>query len=289
MAAYTIIGSDGKQYGSVSEEQLRQWIADGRVNAQTQAQLEGAGEWKSLSKFPEFAGVLKCSAPPPLPASTLAVPAKTSALAITSLVLGILGVFTCGITALIGLILGIIAMVRVSNSRGALRGFGIALAGIIVSGIFLVMIPIYAAMLLPALAAAKQKAQTINCVNNEKQLALAVKIYSSGNAHHFPPAATWCDAIKTDVGSEKVFKCVAANSSSRCDYAFNVKLDGLDESKIAPNTVMIFESDGGWNANGGPELMIGKPRHARVFVVAFADSSVQQLRESQINTLRWDP
>src|SRR5271155_4188647 len=243
MAAYTIIGSDGKQYGSVSEEQLRQWIADGRVNAQTQAQLEGAGEWKSLSKFPEFAGVLKCSAPPPLPASTLAVPAKTSALAITSLVLGI----------------------------------------------FLVMIPIYAAMLLPALAAAKQKAQTINCVNNEKQLALAVKIYSSGNAHHFPPAATWCDAIKTDVGSEKVFKCVAANSSSRCDYAFNVKLDGLDESKIAPNTVMIFESDGGWNANGGPELMIGKPRHARVFVVAFADSSVQQLRESQINTLRWDP
>jgi prepilin-type processing-associated H-X9-DG protein len=35
--------------------------------------------------------------------------------------------------------------------------------------------------------------------------------------------------------------------------------------------------------------MIGKPRHARLFVVAFADGSVQQLRESQLNTLRWDP
>jgi len=52
---------------------------------------------------------------------------------------------------------------------------------------------------------------------------------------------------------------------------------------------MIFESDGGWNANGGPELMIGKSRHSRVFLVAFADGSVQRLRESQLNTLRWDP
>jgi hypothetical protein len=290
MAGYTIIGSDGKQYGSVTEEQLRQWIADGRVNAQTRAQLEGTGGWQSLSEFPEFAGALKSSAlPPPLPASTPAVPAETSALAVTSLVLGILGLFTCGITALIGLILGIIAMVSVSNSRGALRGFGIALAGIIVSCVFLFMIPVYAGMLLPALAAAKQKAQVINCVNNEKQLAMAVRNYSNDHANHFPPAATWCDAIKTAVGSENVFKCAGANSNSRCDYAFNARLDGMDESKVAPDAVMIFESDGGWNANGGPELMIGHPRHSRIFVVAFADGSVQQLQESQINTLRWNP
>ncbi len=99
------------------------------------------------------------------------------------------------------------------------------------------MIPIFAAMLLPALAAAKQKAQEINCVNNEKQLALAMRIYSGDNANHFPPAATWCDAIQRTSGSEKFFKCPAANSASRCDYAFNAKLDGLDESKINPQTV----------------------------------------------------
>jgi len=223
---------------------------------------------------------------PPLPEAT---PAKTSGMAITSLVLGILGIFTCGFTALIGLILGIIALVKVQNSGGKLKGFGFALAGTIVSGIFLLMIPVFAAMLLPALAAAKQKAQEINCVNNEKQLALAIRIYSGDNTNHFPPAATWCDAIKTMAGSEKNFKCPAANSSSRCDYAFNSKLDGMDENKIDPRTVEIFESDGGWNANGGPELMIGKSRHARMFVVAFADGSVQQLRQSQLNTLRWDP
>jgi prepilin-type processing-associated H-X9-DG protein len=226
------------------------------------------------------------SSPPPLPE---AAPTKTSALAVTSLVLGILGLFTCGMTALVGLILGIISLVKIQNSGGKLKGFGLALAGTIVSGIFLLMLPIFAAMLLPALAAAKQKAQEINCVNNEKQLALAVKMYSDNHTNYFPPAATWCDAIKTYTGSESIFKCPGANSDSRCDYAFNAKLDGMDESKVNPQTVEIFESDGGWNANGGPELMIGKPRHARMFVVAFADGSVQQLRESQINTLRWDP
>jgi hypothetical protein len=289
MATYTIIGHDQKQYGSVTEGQLRQWIADGRVNAQTQVQVEGAAGWKPLSEIPELAAALKSATPPPLPPSMSAAPAKTSGLAVTSLILGILGVFTCGITALFGLVLGIIAMVKVRNSGGKMRGGGIALAGTIVSGILLFMLPIFAAMMLPALAAAKQKAQAINCVNNEKQLALAIRIYSGDNKDRFPPAATWCDAIKTYAGSEKVFKCPAANSSSRCDYAFNAKLDGMEESKINPQTVMIYESDSGWNANGASELMIGKPRHARMFVVALADGSVQQVREAQLSTLRWDP
>jgi prepilin-type processing-associated H-X9-DG protein len=285
MANYNIIGRDQKQYGPIAEAQLRLWIAEGRVNAQSKVQVEGATDWKWLSDFPEFQDLLKSAAPPPLPAAA----PKTSGLAVTSLVLGVLGVFTCGLTALFGLILGIIAMVKVKNSGGKLSGNGLALAGVIVSAVFLFLIPIFAAMLLPALAAAKQKAQNINCVNNEKQLALAVRIYSGDNHNQFPPAATWCDAIKPFAGSEKIFKCPAANSAGRCDYAFNVKLDGLDESKVNPQTVMIFEADGGWNANGGPEQMIGKPRHARMFVVAFADGSVQQLRESQLNTLRWDP
>ena len=106
-------------------------------------------------------------------------------MAILSLVLGILGLFTCGGTALFGLILGIIAMVKVSNSRGALRGKGLALAGVFVSAVFLLIVPIFAAMLLPALAAAKNNAREINCMNNERQLALAAKLYAGNNNNHF--------------------------------------------------------------------------------------------------------
>jgi hypothetical protein len=151
------------------------------------------------------------------------------------------------------------------------------------------MIPFFAALLLPALAAAKQRALEITCVNNEKQLALAVRIYSGSHNDQFPHAATWCDDIRADVASEKVFKCPAAVTGNRCDYAFNAKLDGLDENKVAPQTVMIFEAEGGWNANGGADLMLSKSRHGRIFVVAYADGSVQQVTESQLGTLRWNP
>ncbi len=227
------------------------------------------------------------SNPPPLPNT----PVKTSGLAITSLVLGSLGLFSCGVTALFGLVLGIIALITVKRSGGTLKGDGIALAGIVVSAIFLLMIPIFFAMLLPALAAGKQRAETIHCISNERELALAVRIYANEHTNHFPAAATWCDAIKTYTGSDRVFKCPAVTTgTSRCDYGFNAALDGMDETKVNPQTVMLFESDGGWNANGGPDSMAA-PRHerGRFFVVAFADGSVQRMRQSQVSDLRWNP
>src|SRR5215469_9108342 len=51
---YKIIGVDQKEYGPVTEEQIRQWIAEGRLNAQTQVCLEGTQDWKPLGTFPEF-------------------------------------------------------------------------------------------------------------------------------------------------------------------------------------------------------------------------------------------
>jgi len=60
---FKIIGADQKEYGPISAEQLRQWIREGRANAQTMVQVEGAAGWKPLSTYPEFAGSF---GPPPL-------------------------------------------------------------------------------------------------------------------------------------------------------------------------------------------------------------------------------
>jgi hypothetical protein len=51
---YKIIGADQKEYGPVSADQLRQWMAEGRVNAQTLIRPESETDWKPLSSFPEF-------------------------------------------------------------------------------------------------------------------------------------------------------------------------------------------------------------------------------------------
>ena len=134
---YKIVGVDGQQYGPVSAEELRRWIADKRVNAQTSVQMEGSQEWKPLGSFSEFASGLT-AVPPPivLPPSAVAsrasnkIPAGICGILLGSLgihkfILGYTGaglimllvtILTCGIagvvTHIIGLIEGIIYLCK---------------------------------------------------------------------------------------------------------------------------------------------------------------------------------
>jgi TM2 domain-containing membrane protein YozV len=61
---YRIIGADGREYGPVTAEQMRQWINEGRVNADTRVIADGGTEWRPLWMFTEFA----TTPPPPAPA-----------------------------------------------------------------------------------------------------------------------------------------------------------------------------------------------------------------------------
>ena len=64
MGNYTIIGGDGKQYGPITEAELRKWIAEGRLNQSSMAKAESDAEFRPLSAFPEFASAF--GAPPPM-------------------------------------------------------------------------------------------------------------------------------------------------------------------------------------------------------------------------------
>ena len=75
MADYTIIGGDQKQYGPISEGELRKWIAEGRLNAQSLVQAQGDIEWKPLSVFPEFADALAGESATPGAPPSVAIPA----------------------------------------------------------------------------------------------------------------------------------------------------------------------------------------------------------------------
>jgi uncharacterized membrane protein len=57
MANYTIIGGDGKQYGPITGDDLRKWISEGRLNAQSLAKADSDAEFRTLATFPELADV----------------------------------------------------------------------------------------------------------------------------------------------------------------------------------------------------------------------------------------
>ena len=72
---YRIIGGDQKEYGALLAQDLRKWIAEGRLNAQTLAKAEGDEEFRPLGGFPEFVDALAAAAAePPSPPAPVVSP-----------------------------------------------------------------------------------------------------------------------------------------------------------------------------------------------------------------------
>jgi|TARA_B100000959_G_C14848671_1_gene569148 hypothetical protein len=51
---YIVIGGDGKEYGPKAYVEVRDWITEGRLNAQSQIKEQGDNEWKVLGSLQEF-------------------------------------------------------------------------------------------------------------------------------------------------------------------------------------------------------------------------------------------
>lgn len=65
---------------------------------------------------------------------------------------------------------------------------------------------VMAGMLLPALSKARDKAQSISCVNNLKQLGLAARIYANDHNDQPPPDLA---SLQEELGSNKILVCPA--------------------------------------------------------------------------------
>src|ERR1700733_312579 len=63
MANYFIIGGDGKEYGPVTEADVRLWISEGRLSGESRAKAESDAEFRALAQFPEFAAAFAAHAP----------------------------------------------------------------------------------------------------------------------------------------------------------------------------------------------------------------------------------
>jgi prepilin-type N-terminal cleavage/methylation domain-containing protein/prepilin-type processing-associated H-X9-DG protein len=88
--------------------------------------------------------------------------------------------------------------------------------------VVIAIIAILAALLLPVLSKAKQRAWTTNCISNLHQLGLGMKMFADDNAELYPESAgriywngtdattqkpSWMQQIVTQVGSTNVFNC----------------------------------------------------------------------------------
>ncbi len=199
---YKIIAADGKEYGPFDINEMRRWKTEGRLGPQSLVLAPGRTDWRPAAEFPELGfgaaapvapvglagvpGAPGVSSPPPIAGTFPAGDEK--GLATASLILGILSLACIGFLAGIpAIICGHIARGRARHQPERYGGGGLALAGLILGYVgTLVPLLILPAMLLPALTRAKAKAQEINCMNNMKQVGLAVRTWALDHDNQYP-------------------------------------------------------------------------------------------------------
>lgn len=178
--------------------------------------------------------------------------------------------------------------------------------------VVIAIIAILAAMLLPALSRAKQKARRIVCVNHLKQLALATVMYVMDNESYYPSSNAsdkWPQATRPGYDNLRLLACpddksIAGDATNTAtadaaprSFVLNGWTDYFDSlpqpvlSEIMPETVIEFPSETivfGEKQDGlGDFLMdlrttnqltvLEQKRHAGGANYAFADGSARFL------------
>ncbi len=139
----------------------------------------------------------------------------------------------------------------------------------------------------------------VNCAANLKHLwnrfCLYKKVVKPGFFSRrkvpYPAPDKWCSSIlnayriteKNDEYLMKPYKCPSAGYG-KCHYAMNPNCT----SESSPYMVLLFETKGGWNQHGGPELFTFDNHDPRGGCVLLNDGTVKFIRTTEeLQQLRW--
>ena len=141
---------EDQQYGPISQSEMRGLLDAGAVQPSDMVWREGLKDWTPAADVSEFGLVYKAPISPPLApsiasdsmanspyappayAGDLQPPLTTSGLAVVSMILSILGLLTCFVPSIGGVICGHLALREMAKPHARLRGRGMAIAGLII-------------------------------------------------------------------------------------------------------------------------------------------------------------
>ena len=204
-------------------------------------------------------------------------------LATASFVVSLVGWVMPLIGPIVALILGIVALGQINNSAGRLKGRGFAIAGIVISAISFVVLPLM--ILYPVASRAREKARERFCLSRQREIAMALQMYTQDNNGVFP--ATFpgpVTAYLTGTLTTNVFHCPTDNAANSISFGYNSALSGNKTEVVNANNPasLLCTADGG-NASHMIETPanISTTRHLNGYIASFADGHVQYLRSGE--------
>ena len=135
------------------------------------------------------------------------------------------------------------------------------------------------------------------CGINLMRLGKAMLIYANDNGGNYPEPARWCDLLLRSARVEADhFLCPRVKwewrrqvlpwpipKNEKCYYVMNP----VCEPNAPSDTVLLFETKGGWNKFGGPELLTVDNHQGDGCSVLFNDGHAEFVTRKRIADLKW--
>jgi len=157
-----------------------------------------------------------------------------------------------------------------------------------------------------------------SCRGQMHNVWLALQAYTWSHNERLPPPGRWCDALLEAglLDDREILRCPSSSLDS--GYALNEAV-ATGWLMASNDTVLLFESDVGWNAAGGRELLAARPRHTGRYATVpgdgnlewvasggrelrpsksgnmegynflFCDGRVRWVAAADVDSLRWEP
>jgi len=193
------------------------------------------------------------------------------------------------ITMLVSLVLALLSSIKIRRSNGTLKGQRFAVAGALIPAAitaFFVSVGI-ATPIIKHFMYKHGMMDPILCATNLRGAGRPMFIYPKDNEGKYPQPTKWCDSlVEFHNISENQFNCSGAKRAGddgRCHYAMNPNC----EPNSPPDMVLLFETKGGWNQFGGPEILTAENHKGKGCNILFNDGSVIFVRTDQLGKLKW--
>jgi len=190
-----------------------------------------------------------------------------------------------GLSAIVGFVLGVVALVKIGNSNGRIAGRVSAALGIGAAAISLYFVCLL--MMTPV----KRRPPAVVCASHLHRLGIAMRMYANDFDGRYPAASKWCDLLIKDYDGGyyvKVddFVCRSAlrgDDKGRSHYAMNPNCEPNSPEDI----ILLFETKGGWNKFGGPEILTFENHKGKGCNILFNSGHVEFVKPEQISKLKW--
>lgn len=180
-----------------------------------------------------------------------------------------------GITALIS---GVVGLIVIISKKGAVKGTGKAVGGIVLSLIFFALV--WGVFMLGRV---RNTARDVMCREQLSDLGKAMQMYANDYNGQYPTPDKWFDLLIEYADVSEGYLVDPVSETERRYYAMNPNAEPNSPGDI----VLLFEAIGGWNQFGGPEILaIGNHLRNKCNIL-FNDGHVESVKKKQLDELKW--